>query len=120
MAFRPSIGSGSGIRWMPSATFQGPSRLQCSPESGETAYAVGTEEEVTVRTLRCDVGEPEVEGGLLDPPVDLDQLARDVLPGPRGQVEDAGGDVLRFADPLQGGLGLELAHQLGLARDVLE
>ena len=35
------MGSGSGIRWIPGATSQAPSAVQCSPESGETAYAVG-------------------------------------------------------------------------------
>ena len=39
-ALRASIGRGSGIRWMPSATGQAPDAAQCSPESGETAYAV--------------------------------------------------------------------------------
>src|SRR3954454_12036964 len=120
MALRPSIGSGSGIRWMPSATFQAPSLLQCSPESGETANAVGVSADVTDRTLRCDVGEAEVEGGLLDAAVDLDELAGDVLPGPRRQVEDTGRDVLRLAHPAERGLALELAHQLGLAGDELQ
>src|SRR5690242_12121347 len=108
MALSPSIGSGSGIRWIPSVTFQAPSLLQCSPESGETATAVGVLEVVTSRTLRGHVGEPEVEGGLLDAAVDLDQLAGDVLPGLRRQVEDAGGDVLRLADPAERRLALEL------------
>src|SRR6187549_163732 len=105
---------------MPSATCQAPSLLQCSPESGETARAVGVLEEVTSRTLRGHVGEPEVQGGLLDAAVDLDELAGDVLPGPRREVEDACGDVLRLADPAQRRLALKLAHQLGLARDVLQ
>ena len=39
-ARRPSIGSGSGIRWIPSATGQAPGSVQCRPESGETAWAV--------------------------------------------------------------------------------
>src|SRR6478609_6453237 len=120
MALSPSRGSGNGIRWIPSATFQAPSLLQCSPESGETATAVGVLEVVTDRTLRGHVGEPEVEGGLLDAAVDLEQLAGDVLPGLGGEVEDAGRDVLGLADPTQRGLALELAHQLGLARDELE
>jgi hypothetical protein len=42
------MGSGSGIRWIPSATSQAPSAVQCSPESGETAYAVGVVDEVTL------------------------------------------------------------------------
>src|SRR6478752_2622619 len=120
MALSPSSGNGSGIRWIPSATFQAPSLLQCSPESGETAKAVGVLEVVTDRTLRCDVGEPEVEGGLLDATVDLEQLAGDVLPGLRREVEDARGNVLRLADPAERGLALELPHQLGLARDELQ
>src|SRR6478752_2759982 len=115
IALRPSSGSGSGIRWIPSVTFQAPSLLQCSPESGETAKAVGVLEVVTGRTLRCDVREPEVEGGLLDAAVDLDQLAGDVLSRLRRQVEHARRDVLRLADPAERGLALELAHQLGLA-----
>src|SRR4051794_8578406 len=40
-ALSPSIGSGSGMRWMPSATSKAPGAVQCSPESGDTAYAVG-------------------------------------------------------------------------------
>src|SRR6478609_10644232 len=120
MALRPSSGSGSGIRWIPSVTFQAPSLLQCSPESGETAKAVGVLAVVTFRTLRGHVGEPEVQGGLLDAAVDLDQLAGDVLPRLRRQVEHAGRDVLGLTDAAERGLALELTHQLGLARDELQ
>jgi len=42
MTYKPS--SGNGIRKMPSATSHAPSALQCSPESGETAYAVAFDE----------------------------------------------------------------------------
>src|SRR5690349_6747026 len=109
------MGSGSGIRWMPSATRQAPSAVQCSPESGETAYAVGVEE-VTGRTLggglRLEIRHPQVEGRLLDAAVDLDQLAGDVLPRLRGEVEHARGDVLGLADPAERRLGLELVHHL--------
>jgi hypothetical protein len=121
IALSPSIGSGSGIRWIPSATRQAPSADQCSPESGETAYAVLVPGPlVTPPTRRSDVGEPEVEGRLLDAAVDLDQLAGDVLTRLRRQVEDPRGDVLRLADPLERRLALELAHQLGLAGHELE
>ena len=37
---------------MPSATCQAPSAVQCRPESGDTAYAVGVLESVTRATLR--------------------------------------------------------------------
>ena len=38
-ALSPSIGSGNGIRWTPSATVHAPGADQCSPESGEMAVA---------------------------------------------------------------------------------
>src|SRR5918999_1763870 len=120
MALSPSMGSGSGIRWMPSATSHAPSADQCSPESGETEWAVSMPLEVTSRTLRGDVGQVEVEVRLLDPAVDLEQLAGDVLAGLRAEVERGRRDVLGLPDPAERGLGLHLVHHLGLAGDELE
>src|SRR5918992_5467622 len=105
---------------MPSVTSQAPSSDQCTPESGDTEWAVSTPLEVTPRTLRGHVGQVEVEVRLLDPAVDLEQLAGDVLPGLRAEVERGGGDVLGLADPAEGGLGLHLVHHLGLAGDELQ
>src|SRR6188508_3833354 len=105
---------------MPSVTSHAPSAAQCSPESGDTEWAVSTPRLVTPGTLRGDVGQIEVEVGCLDAAVDLEQLAGEVLPGPGAQVERRGRDVLGLADPAQWRLGLHLVHQLGLPGDVLQ
>src|SRR5690606_34007059 len=98
------------MRCTPGATGQAPGSVQWVPESGETAWAVSVCW-VTGSTLRLQVRQPEVEVGLLEAAVDLEQLAGDVLARGRGQVEHGGGDVLGLADPSQRRLGLELvAH----------
>ena len=66
------------------------------------------------------VGQSEVEVGLLQAAVDLDHLAGEEAAGAAGEVERRGRDVLGLADPAERRLAGHLGHHRLVADDVVQ